>query len=58
MATLGTIEVQVDTESLRTITGMMETMAGVIADLQTRVQELEREAEYRRTLDLEASEME
>jgi hypothetical protein len=58
MATLGTMEVQVDTESLRTITGMMETMAGVIADLQTRVQELEREAEYRRTLDLEASEME
>jgi hypothetical protein len=58
MATLGTIEVQVDTESLRTITGMMETMAGVIADLQTRVQELEREAEYRHTLDLEASERE
>jgi hypothetical protein len=58
MATLGTMEVQVDTESLRTITGMMETMAGVIADLQTRVQELEREAEYRRTLDLEVSEVE
>jgi hypothetical protein len=63
VATLSAMEIKMEAHPLRTVTGMMETMAGLIAemraqmeDLTRRVQELERVVEDWSTREMEASE--